>query len=69
MTTADLSEEQYMNLSASDQVLYGGIKNENIDSRIYAENDNITPDGGLIPGGSFGGATYDKSTGKVISNM
>jgi len=26
VTTADLSEEQYKNLSATDQILYGGIK-------------------------------------------
>jgi len=69
VTTADLSTEDYNKLSKSDQAIYNGIKNENTDSRIYAENNNITPDGGLIPGGSFGGATYDKSTGKVISNQ
>ncbi len=69
VTTGNLSEEQYMKLSATDQVLYDGIKNEKVDSQIYAENDNITPDGGLIPGGSFGGATYDKSTGKVIAKQ
>ncbi|MBW8522452.1 hypothetical protein K0U91_13150 [Chryseobacterium chendengshani] len=64
-----MSKEDYNNLSKSDRAIYDGIKNENTDSRIHAENNNITPDGGLIPGGSFGGATYDKATGKVISNQ
>ncbi len=63
LDTANLSKGDYNKLSATDKVLYDGIKNENIDSRIYAESKNIAPDGGLIPGGSFGGANYDSATG------
>jgi RHS repeat-associated protein len=63
LDTAKLSKSAYNNLSETDKVLYDGIKNSpNTDSRIYAENNNITPDGGLIPGGSFGGAEYDSAT-------
>ncbi|WP_228420670.1 RHS repeat-associated core domain-containing protein [Chryseobacterium lacus] len=69
LNTTNLSTSDYNKLSSTDQVLYNGIKNTNIDSRIYAENDNITPTGGLIPGGAFGGASYDSSSGKVISNQ
>lgn len=69
VTTGDLNDEDYNKLSDTDKAIYDGIKNENVDSRIHAENDNITPNGGLIQGGAFGGATYDKSTGKVVSNQ
>ncbi|SIT26127.1 RHS repeat-associated core domain-containing protein [Chryseobacterium ureilyticum] len=62
LETANLSKSDYNNLSATDKVLYNGIKDSNIDSKIYADNNNITPDGGLIPGGSFGGANYDSAT-------
>ena len=63
LDTAKLSKSEYNKLSATDKVLYDGIKNTNIDSRIYAENNNVTPSGGLMPGGSFGGADYDSATG------
>gem|GEM_PF-2278469 len=69
LSTNNLSTSDYNKLSSTDQVLYNGIKNTNIDSRIYAENDNITPTGGIIAGGAFGGATYDNSSGKVVSNQ
>lgn len=69
LTTTNLRTSDYNKLSSTDQVLYNGIKNTNIDSRIYAENDNITPTGGIIAGGAFGGATYDNSSGKVVSNQ
>ncbi|MCJ7932597.1 MAG: hypothetical protein MUW56_02915 [Chryseobacterium sp.] len=62
LNTANLSKSDYNNLSATDKVLYDGIKNTNIDSRIYADNNNVTPNGGLIPGGSFGGADYNSTT-------
>ncbi|REC59043.1 hypothetical protein DRF65_28110, partial [Chryseobacterium pennae] len=63
LDTTQLSKSAYNKLSDTDKVLYDGIKNSpNTDSRIYAENNNITPDGGLIPGGSFGGANYDSAT-------
>ncbi|WP_262483686.1 RHS repeat-associated core domain-containing protein [Chryseobacterium soli] len=64
LDTAKLSKSGYNKLSETDKVLYDGIKNSpNTDSRIYAENNNVTPNGGLIPGGSFGGADYDSATG------
>ncbi|AZB11678.1 RHS repeat-associated core domain-containing protein [Chryseobacterium sp. G0162] len=64
LDTARLSKSAYNKLSDTDKVLYDGIKNSpNTDSRIYADNNNIAPDGGLIPGGSFGGAKYDSATG------
>lgn len=62
LSTANLSKSDYNKLSATDKVLYDGIKNTNIDSRIIADNNNVTPSGGLIPGGSFGGADYDSTT-------
>ncbi len=73
LDTAKLSKAAYNKLSKTDKVLYNGIKNSpNTDSRIYAESKNITPDGGLIPGGSFGGAIYDSksniSTGTQYTN-
>ncbi|MCS3533064.1 RHS repeat-associated core domain-containing protein [Chryseobacterium sp. JUb7] len=63
LDTANLSKSEYNKLSETDKVLYDGIKNTSINSKIYAENNNVTPSGGLIPGGSFGGANYDSSTG------
>ncbi|AZB28690.1 RHS repeat-associated core domain-containing protein [Chryseobacterium balustinum] len=73
LDTGKLSKSDYNNLSDTDKVLYDGIKNSpNTDSRIYAESKNITPDGYLIPGGSFGGANYDSisktSIGKQYTN-
>ena len=63
LDTAKLSKSDYNKLSDTDKVLYDGIKNENIDSKIYAESKNITPSDGAIPGGSFGGANYDSASG------
>ncbi|MFZ4928933.1 hypothetical protein [Chryseobacterium sp. Mn2064] len=63
LETAKLSKSEYNKLSATDKVLYDGIKNTNIDSRIYAENNNVTPSGGLMTGGSFDGADYDSASG------
>ncbi|WBV52269.1 DUF6443 domain-containing protein [Chryseobacterium gambrini] len=62
LATADLSKADYNKLSATDKVLYDGIKNTSIDSRIIADSNNLTPSGGLKPGGSFGGADYDAAT-------
>ena len=69
VTTGDLSDSDYSKLSVTDKAIYDGIKNDKVDSQIYAENSNITPDGGIIPGGSFGGATYDSTSGKVVSKQ
>lgn len=62
LDTAKLSKNEYNKLSDTDKVLYDGITNTNIDSRIYVENKNITSNGGAIPGGSFGGSDYDSAT-------
>ncbi|SDJ11956.1 DUF6443 domain-containing protein [Chryseobacterium jejuense] len=69
LDTAKLSKSDYSKLSATDKVIYDGIKNTNIDSIIYAESNNITPSGGLIPGGSFGGADYDSANGISIGTQ
>lgn len=63
LNTANLSKSDYNKLSKTDKVLYDGIKNTSMDSKIYAESNNVTPSGGLMPGGSFGGADYDSATG------
>nr|WP_306666567.1 RHS repeat-associated core domain-containing protein [Chryseobacterium sp. OSA05B] len=62
LDTAKLSKSGYNKLSETDKVLYDGIKNTSIDSKVYAENNNVTSSGGLMPGGSFGGADYDSAT-------
>ncbi len=63
LDTTKLSKSEYNKLSDTDKVLYDGIKNTKIDSRIYAESNNVTPSGGLMPGGSFGGTDYNSATG------
>ncbi|UKB86084.1 RHS repeat-associated core domain-containing protein [Chryseobacterium sp. MEBOG06] len=62
LSTGKLSQKDFNKLSDTDKVLYNGIRNPNTKSVIYADNNNVTPDGGLIPGGSFGGAKYDAVT-------
>ena len=69
LNTAKLSKSDYNKLSETDKVLYDGIKNTNIDSRIYAENNNVTPSGGLIPGGSFGGTDCNSATKSSIGTQ
>jgi len=73
LDTAKLSKSGYNKLADTDKVLYDGIKNSpNTDSRIYAENSNITLEGDLMAGGSFGGADYNSklktSTGTQYTN-